>query len=62
MENEGDVMHENELESVVNGVEPRPWWSVRVALLGALAILAGLLVALLAKPELLDRGFTLAGL
>jgi hypothetical protein len=57
-------MNENkmELELDVNGLEPRPWWSVRATLLAALVILVAVLATLLAEPELLDRGFRLAGL
>ena len=55
-------MNENERELDVLGIEPRPWWSVRLALLVALIALSGVLLALLAQPELLDHGFTLAGL
>jgi hypothetical protein len=55
-------MNENEMELALNGTESRPWWSVRAALLAALTLLVCVLIALLAKPELLDRGFRLAGL
>ena len=55
-------MNENEMELDGFGIEERPWWSVRLALLVALTALSGILLALLARPELLDHGFTLAGL
>ena len=55
-------MNENEMELDVFEIEPRPWWSVRLALLVALIALSGVLLALLAQPELLDHGFKLAGL
>jgi hypothetical protein len=55
-------MKENEMGMSVIACASRPWWSVRAALLAALTVLVSLLVALLARPELLDRGFTLAGL
>ena len=41
-------------------LEERPWWSVRPALLATLVLLVSLLVAVLSRPELLDRG--IAGL
>lgn len=53
-------MKENEKE--LSEIQARPWWSVRVAWLALLTILVCVLVALIARPELLDRGFTLAGL
>jgi hypothetical protein len=34
-------------------VEERPWWSVRPALIAALALLVSVLVTLLQRPELL---------
>lgn len=40
----------------------RPWWSVRVSLITVLTVLVTILVALLARPELLDSGFWIAGL
>ena len=55
-------MKENEMDLAVLGFEPRPWWSVRLTLLVALIALSGVLLALLAQPELLDHGFKLAGL
>jgi hypothetical protein len=41
-------------------LEERPWWSVRPALIAALAVLVSLLVTLLTRPEVLDG--SIAGL
>ncbi len=51
-------MKENEMEMK----DARPWWSVRVTWLVVLAFLVCVLVALCTRPELMDRGFKLAGL
>ena len=55
-------MKENEMGMDVVACAGRPWWSVRAVLLAALTVAVSLLLALLAQPELLDRGFRLAGL
>ena len=52
----------NENETKLREIQTRPWWSVRVAWLAVLTVLVCVLIALLARPELLDRGFQLAGL
>ena len=41
-------------------LEQRPWWSVRPALIATLAMLVSVLVAVLSRPELIER--SLAGL
>ena len=60
MEDLSEAMKENEMER--SEKQTRPWWSVRVAWLALLTVLVCVLIALIARPELLDRGFTLAGL
>jgi hypothetical protein len=40
----------------------RPWWSVRQGLLATLLVLAAILVLLLSKPEVVERGLLIAGL
>jgi hypothetical protein len=52
----------NNLNTVFDFAEDRPWWSVRPALIATLAALVTLLVTLLSRPELLDRSFHIAGL
>ena len=60
MEKVTEVMKENEMEPT--DIKTRPWWSVRVPWLALLVVLVFVLITLLARPDLLDRGFKLAGL
>ena len=38
--------------------EPRAWWAVRPTLIATLAALISLLVAVLSRPELLDKSIS----
>lgn len=52
-EKDSEAMNENETK--LREIQMRPWLAV-------LTVLVCVLIALLARPELLDRGFQLAGL